>query len=247
MVAFRWKRPIAAAACAAWMLLATGCLYPQDQTPGNQASTRGAVAAVQDAVDRYQEATGVLPILNADASVPLYEKFKIDFAKMKRTGYLETVPKAAFESGGAYVFLIIDEETDPAVKLLDVAAFQAIASVQQQVDAYRKRNGDALPAGAEADPGFHYVDFDKLGTQPPKLSSVYSRRPLELMVDEQGRVYADYRVDIAEAMEKKPAEAAADEDLRRRLIEASDFVPVKSPVYREVDGMPQAVAPSAAR
>lgn len=241
MVRIRWKRPIAAVACAAWMLLTAGCLYPQDQTPGNQASSRGAVAAVQDAVGRYQEATGVLPIQSAEQSVPLYEKFKIDFAKMKRMGYIESLPKLAFENGGSYIFLIIDEETEPVVKLLDVAAYQGITSVQQQVDAYRKLNGNAIPAGAAADPGFHYVDFDKLGAKQPKLNSAYSRRPLELMVDEQGRVYADYRIDIAEAMEKKPAESTDGEDLRRRLIDASDFVPVKSPVYREVDGMPQAV------
>lgn len=242
MVGIRWKRPIAAVACAAWMLLTAGCLYPQDQTPGNQASSRSAVALVQDAVDRYREATGVLPIQSADQSVPLYEKFKIDFAKMKRMGYVESVPKLAFENGGSYVFLIIDEETKPVVKLLDVAAHQGIASVQQQVDAYRKRNSDDIPAGAEADPGFRYVDFGKLGMKPPKLTSVYSRRPLELMVDEQGRVYADYRIDIADAMKKTAhAESTKGEDLRRRLIDASDFVPVKSPAYREVDGMPQAV------
>jgi len=242
VVGTNWKRPIAAVViCAAWMLLLSGCLYPQDQTPGGKASARSAVAAVQDAVDRYQEATGVLPIQSADQTVPLYEKFKIDFAKMKRMGYIESVPKLAFENGGSYIFLIIDEESKPVAKLLDVTAFQGIATVQQQVDAYRKSHNGSLPIGEAVDPGFHYIDFGMSGMKQPKLNSVFSHRPLEIMIDEQGRVYADYRIDIAEAMKNKPAESTTDEDLRRRLIDASDFVPVKSPVYREVDGMPQAV------
>lgn len=241
----RWARPAAMAACAAVLLLISGCLYPQEQTPGNSVTSRSAVAAVQGAVDRYLDSTGVLPILNADQSVPQYEKFKIDFAKMKRTGYIESVPKAAFENGGTSVFLIIDEETKPVVKLLDVIVHQGIASIQQKVDAYRSSHGNANPAGEAADPGFHYVDFSKLGVTQPKLVSMYSHRPLELMIDEAGRVYADYRVDIAEAMKKaqeQTPEMAIPEDLRRLLIDASDHVPVKSPVYIEAGGIPQAVA-----
>ena len=104
MVRIYWKRSIFAGVCACFMLLLSGCLYPQDQTPGNNASSRSAAAAVQDAIDRYQEATGLLPILSADSSVPIYEKFKVDFAKMKRTGYVESIPKLAFKMGAAMCF-----------------------------------------------------------------------------------------------------------------------------------------------
>jgi len=240
-VVTRFGRRLAAAAISALLLLsAAGCLYPQQHTPGNDVSVRSAVASVQQAVQRYQEATGLLPIISADASVPEYEKFKIDFAKMKRAGYIDQVPKIAFESGGIYIFLMINEETSPVVKLLDVVVHQAITDVQKNVNAYRDKNGGAIPAGAELYPGFYDLDFNKLGTARPDLRSMYSQRPLELMVDEDGRVYGDYGSDIYAAMNKLPEGAEKPEDLRRLLVEASDYVPVKAPVYVEVDGSPQA-------
>ncbi|MBW5446650.1 hypothetical protein GE107_11320 [Cohnella sp. CFH 77786] len=241
MVNVKIARPAVLAACLSFLLLLSGCLYPEEQTPGQGASVRGAVGTVQDAVNRYKEATGLLPIQNADASVPVYEKFKIDFAKMKRMGYVESIPKHAFESGGKYVFLIIDEETNPRVKLLDVTVYQEIANVQKKVDEYRSGHGGENPAAGEAYPGFRYLDFGKLGMKQPDVLSMYTRRPLELMVDEAGRVYADYGIDVAEALKKGGSTPAADEDLRERLVDASDFVPVKSPVYRLANGSPQAV------
>ena len=138
--------------------------------------------------------------------------------------------------------MIIDEETDPLVKLLDITVHQGVSNVQMKVDAYRQNHNGLNPAGGEAGPGFHYVDFDKLNMAQPKLNSMYSHRPLELMVDEAGRVYADYRIDIADAMNKAKDQPLDVKDLRRYLVEASDFVPVKSPVYREVEGAPEPVA-----
>jgi hypothetical protein len=240
-------RRIGLAVCLALPTLLAGCLYPQEQTPGNGAPVHGSVMAIQDAVTRYKESMGVLPIMNADETVPRYEKYKIDFGKMKRTGYIESIPRHAFENGGPYVFLLIDEEDEPRVKLLDAAVHQAIADVQKKVAGYMRSRGGEIPAGPEAYPGFHYLDFGKLGMDPPEIRSMFSRRPLELMADAQGTVYADYGIDIAEAMEKTELPAWEAEDLRGLLVEASDFVPVKSPVYRLVDGRPQAVAVEAAK
>lgn len=234
-------RRIGLAVCLALPMVLAGCLYPQDQTPGNGAPVHGSVMAIQDAVTRYKETTGVLPIMNADESVPLYEKYKIDFGKMKRTGYIESIPRHAFENGGSYVFLLINEEDDPQVKLLDATVHQAIADVQKKVTDYMESRGGEIPMGPEAYPGFHYLDFGKLGMDPPEIRSMFSLRPLELMADDKGTVYADYGIDIAEVLEKGHSPAREGEDLRRLLAEASDFVPVKSPVYRLVDGSPQAV------
>ncbi|MDB4866623.1 MAG: hypothetical protein JWR03_956 [Cohnella sp.] len=234
-----------AALLAAWalvLMLTSGCLYPQDQSPGNDVTAREAVLAVQNAVDRYKQSTGLLPIQNADASVPTYEKFRIDFGKMKRMGYLSSIPPIAFENGGDYVFLVIDEETKPAVKLLDVAVFQGIKDVQTKVADYRKANNGANPGGPEAYSGFHYLNFDKLGTSNPDLKSMYSNRPLEIMVDDAGKVYADYGIDIAAALKKNDSPPKAEEDLRHRLTEASDFAPVQSPVYHWAGEGPRAVS-----
>ncbi len=223
------------------LLSMTGCLYPDDQQPGSQISAREAVLTVQDGVDRYREQTGLLPILNSAEMVPLYEKYKVDFGKLKRMGFIAQVPSAAFESGGAYQFLIIDEETKPLVKLLDLVLFQEVANVQNKVHQFRSSHDNQNPAGVEVYPGFPTVDFGKLGISSPHIVSMYSRQSLNLLVTKQGTVLVDYGIDIATAIKKADAQPQANEDLRRMLVEASYFVPVRSPVYHWVDGEIQAV------
>jgi len=231
-------------ALAALLLVAlTGCLYPEDRTPRNDATAREAVLTVQDAVDRYKEQTGVLPIQNADETVPLYEKYKVDLGKLKRMGYIGRIPSAAFENGGNYQFLVVDEETKPLVRLLDVTAFQAVDSVQKKMDQYRSSRGNRLAAGDEMYPGLRSVDFAKLGMKDPGVRSMFSNQTLNWLVDEQGKVYADYGIDIATAAKKAGTEPASNEDLRRVLVEESYYVPVRSPEYRWIDGDPQAIVP----
>ncbi|TJY44355.1 hypothetical protein E5161_02945 [Cohnella pontilimi] len=237
------KRTLLLALCTMILLLISGCLYPKDQTPGQDASAREAVLTVQDAVNRYKESTGLLPIQNAEASVPVYEKYRIDFGKLKRMGYLSAIPPAAFENGGGYIFLIIDEETDPQVKLLDLKVYQGITAMQSKVDDYRSAHGGSNPAAEEAFPGYLDLDYDKLGASRPDLSSMYSHRPLELMLSGDGEVFADYAADIAAAVQKTGAAPKPDEDLRHRLAEASYYVPVKAPVYRWQGEEPRPVAP----
>ncbi|MCD9021213.1 hypothetical protein [Cohnella silvisoli] len=219
----------------------TGCLYPEDQSPGSQVSAREAVLTVQDAVDRYKEQTGLLPIQNSEETVPLYEKYKVDFGKLKRMSFIAQVPSAAFENGGSYQFLIIDEETKPVVKLLDITVFQAVGDVQKKVDEYRRNHSNQNPAGNEIYPGFREVDFDKLVMSAPDIRSMYSHQSLNLLVNDSGQVLVDYGIDMATAVKKADAKPLQTADLRRVLIEASYFVPVRSPVYHWVNGEPQAV------
>ncbi|WP_373229734.1 hypothetical protein [Cohnella sp.] len=223
------------------MISLTGCLYPDDQTPGSQVSARESVLTVQDAVDRYWEQQGLLPIQNAEENVPLYEKYKVDFGKLKRMSFISQIPSAAFENGGSYQFLIIDEETKPIVKLLDLVVFQAIAGVQKKVDQYRSEHLNENPSGDEIYPGFSTVDFGKLGASEPDIISVYSKHSLNLLINNQGQVLVDYGIDIAAAVKKSEIQPQQGEDLRRVLIEASYFVPVRSPVYHWVNGEPKAV------
>jgi hypothetical protein len=219
----------------------TGCLYPNDQTPGSQASAREAVLTAQDAVNRYKDQTGLLPIQNADSSVPLYEKFKVDFGKLQRMGFIAQVPTAAFENGGANQFLIIDEETKPQVKLLDLTVFQAVGDVQKKVNGYRQAHSNSNPAGVDIYPGFPEVDFGKMNMSAPDIRSMYPHQPLNILVNDKGQVFVDYGIDIATAIKKAETKPKPNEDLRRVLIEASYYVPVRSPVYRWVNGAPQAV------
>lgn len=234
------RRALVIACLTALMLSLTGCLYPEEETPGNDVSARQSVLAVQDAVDRYKEDQGLLPIVSADESVPVYEKFKIDLGKLKRMNYLGSIPNVAFESGGSSQFLLIDEETKPTVKLLNIPAYQQAVSVQKKVNEYIDAHGGEVPAGDELYPGYWSLDFKKLGGGEPKARSMFSGQSLTFMVDKAGTVYFDYGLDIATAVRKSSATPSADEDLRRVLVDASYYVPVKSPVYHWVNGEPVA-------
>jgi len=149
----------AAAGLAALALLAAGgCLYPRDRTPDMGVAPREAVRAVQEAVDRYFASLGTLPILNADSNVPKYEKFRIDFARLKSEGFLPAPPPAAFEGGGPYLFLIVDEEREPKVRLLDLRVWDRIEAVQRRVREFLGRD-KPLPVGEEIYPGFSGSGF----------------------------------------------------------------------------------------
>jgi len=217
-----------------------GCMYPDDYTPSNQVSAKEAVRTVQDAVNHYKEDTGLLPIENATEATPAYEKFRIDLAKLKRMGYLTDLPKEAFERGGSGQFLIVDEEKDPQVKLLDIPVYQTIGTIQSKVNAYVLKHKGEQPVGEEVYPDFRQIDYKKLGIDDPAIRSMYTGRVMELLIDPGSTVYADYGADIVKALEKSDVKPSPQDDLRAILTAESFYVPVKSPVYRLVDGTPQA-------
>jgi len=238
----RAAKAAAAGVAALALLAAGGCLYPRDRTPDGGMEPREAAQAVQEAVDRHFETLGTLPIHNADANVPKYEKFRIDFAGLKSAGFLPAPPPASFEGGGPYLFLIVDEERDPKVRLLDLRVWDRIDAVQRRIREFAGR-GKPLPAGEEIYPGLWEIDFARLGMRDPGVSSVFSGHILPLMVDADGRVYADYAIDVAEAVRTSGTVPGPEADLRDLLVERSPLVPVKSPVYRWKDGLPAAEAP----
>lgn len=227
-------------AVAVALIPLAGCMYPDEYTPSSQVSAKEAVRTVQDAVNRYKEDTGLLPIENATGATPIYEKFRLDLAKLKRMGYLTDLPKEAFERGGSGQFLIVDEEKNPQVKLLDIPVYQTIGTIQSKVNAYVLKHKGEQPAGEEIYPDFRQIDYKKLGIDDPAIRSMYTGRVMELLIDPGSTVYADYGTDIVKALEKSALKPAPQDDLRAVLTSESFYVPVKSPVYRLVDGTPQA-------
>lgn len=219
------------------ILSLTGCMYPREQQQSGS-SYRESVKRVQAAVDDYQEQKGLLPILTSDQDTPRYEKFVIDLNKLQQEGYLDEIPAAAFEKGGSAHFLVLDEETDPQVKLMDLVTVQKVNDIQRKVNLYKSAHGGKLPAGEELYPGLVSIDAKRAGTGTIKLSSVYSGQPLGLLMDRSGAVYVDYSADISSAIDKNGSSPAADRDLRLELAQASYYVPVKSLPYLWVDGRP---------
>lgn len=221
----------------------TGCLYPgeQKQTGVNY---RESVKRIQAAVDDYQQEEGLLPILNADETVPRYEKFRIDLDKLNKKGYLDDIPATAFEQGGSAYFLILNEETDPIVKVMDLVTVQKVNDMQLQINRYKSAHGGSLPVLDELYLGLYTIDEKQAGTSSIALSSVYSGQPLEFIMDKDGVVYVDYVLDIMAAINKNVAEHDENKDLRVDLEQASYYVPVKSLPYQWVDGQPVPQPPS---
>ncbi|MNC46979.1 hypothetical protein D3C75_960180 [compost metagenome] len=162
----------------------------------------------------------------------------VDLEKLRQRGYLEEIPSAAFEKGGNAYFLILDEETAPVVKLMDLVTVQKVNDVQLQVNRYKSGHGGRLPAGEERYPGLFTIDSKQAGTSGIILKSVYSGEPLEFMMDKDGNVYVDYVPDIMSAIDKNGSIPGPDKDLRTELETASFYVPVKSLPYLWVSGKP---------
>ncbi|OUS77380.1 hypothetical protein B1748_06140 [Paenibacillus sp. MY03] len=238
-----WIR--AAFVCLATVLVAlslSGCMYPKERLKGKVAP-KEAIRNVQGAIDQYYDDLQLLPIKNSSQSVPVYEKYLIDFGKLQAKGYISDVPAASFEGGGHYYFLILDEETEPRVKLMDIVTSQRINDIQNWVNAYIKEN-TAVPKGDSIYPGFYEIDYGKLKQKEPIITSVYSGTTQRAIVDEDGTVFTDYGIDIMQLLERN-GEASYEEniDLRTLLVDSSDYVPVKSPAYKLVEGEPVAIQP----
>ncbi|KKC46252.1 hypothetical protein [Paenibacillus sp. D9] len=237
----KWRGIAGAAAAVMLAASLSGCMYPRERMAESQAPSMDVVAGVQAVVDLYQQKKGLLPIKNATQETPVYEKFVIDFPKLQRENFMSDLPAASFEKGGSYYFLIQNEEKDPTVKLMPLTIFQAVNDVQGWVDQYGRSHGGSIPAAGEAYPGYSRIDFKKLGQKEPSVRSLYSGGALTFMLSDKGRVYADYGSDMMRFVQKRGLDkVGADLDLRQLLAEDTDFVPVKSPPYKLVNGEPAA-------
>lgn len=224
------------------VLLLSGCAYPKELRKENQINPAEFITVVQQAVDLYREKHSVLPIKNSDMSTPLYEKYVIDFAKLKKSNYLSTVPANAFESGGIFMYVLVDAETKPTVKLMDLSAYQSVDDVQKKINDYKVSHNGSLPPGIAINEAFEYVDFDKLGMKAPEIKSVYNRQNLiTYLVNKQtGEVSIDYAMDIHKMIQDNSLASSlkADQDLREILVAKSFFVPIRSLPYHWQNNQP---------
>lgn len=221
-------------------LFMTGCMYPKPDTSSGVVVTKEAMRNTQGAIEQYITTTGVLPIHNSDSSVAKYEKFRVNFGKLVDEKYIDYIPNSAFESGGNFYYLVLNEEEEPIVKAQSILLTQQVIDLQTKVTDYITAHGD-IPAGMEAYEGIYYIDFDKLNIKKPSLKSVYTGNVSELLVSSKGNVYIDYASDIMQLLQKDSSLIVSDQlDLRELLIANSDYVPVKSTTYKLVNGDPVA-------
>lgn len=233
-------RAAALVALAALLPAITGCLYPQEKRKENQAAASESILVVQHAVDLFKERNGILPIKNSESDTPIYEKYVIDLRRLTQGPYLGQVPGIAFEQGGSSLFVLVDPERKPLVKLLDLTVHQKAGDVQRAVDDYRRANNGAIPSGESVGPDVYRLDFAKLGKKNVQVESVYSRSYTTYLVSAGGTVGIDYAPDIMKAMERGGMKSAEDGfDLRELLVAASPYVPVKSFPYYWTDNEPK--------
>lgn len=222
----------------------SGCMYPKEMRKENQIASGEFVVVVQNAVDQFHTKTGVLPIKNSDQMTPLYEKYPVDFKKLKERGLISNIPANAFENGGTAIYVLVDVETKPTVKMMDLTSFQQTVEVQKLVDDYKSKNNGQLPKGEPVAPSFYRIDFDKMNKKPMQASSMYTRQVmLPFMIDDAGRVSIDYSEEMMRLIDKKSLQSSlnVNQDLRELLVKESYYVPARTGPYRWMEGRPMPV------
>jgi hypothetical protein len=222
----------------------SGCMYPQEMRKENQVASGEFIVVVQNAVEQYHAKTGVLPIKNSTESTPLYEKYPVDFKKLKERAFISNVPANAFENGGTAIYVLVDPETKPTVKMMDLISYQQSVEVQKLVDEYKAKNAGKLPKGEEVAPSFNRVDFAAMNKKPVQAQSMYTRQvSLPFIMDESGQVSIDYSEELMRLIDKKALQTSLDakQDLRELLVKESFYVPARTVAYQWSNGRPAPV------
>lgn len=214
--------------------LTSGCMYKNQIVQESPIQVKESMVLVQQAINDFHDKTGVLPIKTKPMDTPIFEKYVIDFNQLMRGGYLGNIPTTAYEKGGTFVYVFVDVETKPTVKLFDLVAVQDIGEIQQLVNVYKQARGE-LPIDIDLDNGYYSIDYQLLKTDAKQIKSRYSSQFLGLMMDEDGTVSIDYAPEIMKQMQTLTANGKKDamntKDLRTLLVDHSFFVPVLSVPY----------------
>ncbi|WP_100010789.1 hypothetical protein [Lentibacillus sediminis] len=221
-------------------ILLSGCLYPQSERAENDLPNEAQLEMVQTAVETYREnRRGLVPIKTKGSDTPVFQKYLIDFTALQQANALTEIPGNAFENGGYYQYTLITPEDNPRVKLLDLRLTEAVRQVNVQMNFYRNEH-IYPPFGEEIAEGVFTIDYQELGLEsPPRVISPYSKENLPLVMDIEGNVYIDYRLDLTRALKEFGQEGYSNgEDLRYLLVEHTPFVPAYSLPYAVKDGEP---------
>jgi hypothetical protein len=213
-------------------VLLSGCVYGDQIKQQNSPATSEYINVVQGAVDQYIQRNGVPPIQNKEADTPIYEKYLVDFTKLVNYNMISTAPANAFENGGTAIYVLVNIETKPQVKLMDLHSYQQMVELQREVDLYIKKTGQ-LPKGDPVAEHFYELAADKLNKKKLQIQSPYSRQLLNIVIHDSGRIAIDYTSEILKAMNKSGVKQTNDTkiDLRSFLIEQAFFVPAWSYPY----------------
>lgn len=211
-------------------LLLSGCLYPAEKKVENQTPYKEQIQSVQSAVDQFQSDQAVLPILTKENDTPIYQKYVIDFRKITPR-YMAEAPGNSYEAGGVFQYVLVDVEDNPTVKLIDVRMAQQIQELMIRITLYRQSNGYP-PFGERISDYVYALNYEKLGMkEAPTVTSPYSQKPLQIVIDTNGELFVDYTPDLYDALQADAENYKPGEDIRNLLVKNSEFVPAFSLPY----------------
>ncbi|MFD1018494.1 hypothetical protein [Thalassobacillus hwangdonensis] len=221
------------------LLLLSGCLYPENRLSKNQVPNETQLEMIQEAVLKYKEAEqGLLPIKTKDQDTPIFQKYPIDFSKLKEKNLITEAPGSAFENGGIYQYVIIRPDDQPTVKVLDLRLAEELRSLKYRIDAYRSEN-KYPPFDTQISKGIYDIDHKKIGMDsPPTVTSPYSQKLLPIYLDSEGNLLIDYRKDLYQFLQEYDHDYKNGDDIRYLLVDHAPFVPAYSIPYTVKDGEP---------
>ncbi|MCJ7839453.1 hypothetical protein MUB24_00735 [Lederbergia sp. NSJ-179] len=210
-----------------FLFLLTGCMYPNEKKAENQIPYEDQLASVQKAVHQFQEEKdGILPIKTRDQDTPKYIKYPIDFSKIVPE-YLSSPPGNSFENGGIFQYILIDVETNPTVKLVDLRIAEKIRELKIRI-----QSQGYPPFKDTLANNVYTLDFSKLGyKEEPYVTSPFSHQNLSFIVDGQGEVYIDYISDLYQVLKEEKNSFQQGDNIIDILAEDSPFVPAYSMPY----------------
>lgn len=221
------------------LLLLAGCMYPEENLSKNQITNDEQLVIVQQAVNQYAEQTGgLLPIVTKDSDTPIYQKYVIDFSLLKQRSLLAEIPGSAFESGGTYQYVLIDVETDPTVKVIDLRVSNELREIQQRLSMFRAEH-TYPPYGKKIDQYVYSLDYKELNLDTdPYVKSPYTGDNLPVYITTEGDLIIDYRSDIYRIMQENDYEYEEGDDIRQLLTDHFPVVPAYSIPYTIKEGEP---------
>ncbi|MGI8315367.1 hypothetical protein [Halobacillus mangrovi] len=221
------------------MIVLSGCLYPSSQLQKNQVPNQVQLESIQTAVDTFQSNSGgLLPIKTKPQDTPVFQKYQLDFSKLKEQGLIGELPGTSFENGGHYQYVIIHPEKDPTVKVLDLRTTEELRSLQVKVKFYQDSNRYP-PLGDQIARGVYALDYEKVGLEEePMIDSPYSQQMLPVYLNAKGEVLIDYRKDLYNYLQNKDHSYESGDDIRYLLTDHAPFVPGYSEAYTVKDGEP---------
>lgn len=206
-----------------------GCMFP-DSERVNNIPYEDQLQSVQSAVDAYQENTGVLPIKTKPANTPLMERYPVEFGRLV-PGYMADPPSNSFEGGGLFQYVLVDVETDPTIKLIDLRVTERLQQLQTKINAFRAKEGK-FPFDGSLGKNQFTIDYEKVFvSEEPYIPSPYSDKELPIYVDGSGQLFVDYREDMKQVLENTDESLNPGDDLRYLLYEDSPFAPAYSQGY----------------